>query len=37
MPENEVKSNGRELTEIKEDDLLLYSLTVRGWSFSNKL
>jgi hypothetical protein len=30
MPENEVKSNGRELTEIKEDDLLLYSLTVRG-------
>jgi len=37
MPKNKVKSNGRELTKIKEDDLLLYSLTVRGWSFGNKL
>jgi len=37
VPENEVKSNGREPTEMKEDDLLLCSPTVRGWSFGNKL
>ena len=37
VPENEVKSNGREPSEMKEDDLLLCSPTVRGWSFGNKL
>lgn len=37
VPENEVKSNGREPTKIKEDYLLLCSPTVRGWSFGNKL
>ncbi len=37
MPNNKVKNNGEELSKIKEDELLLYSLTVRGWSFGNKL
>ncbi len=37
VPENEVKSNGREPNKMTEDDLLLCSLTVRGWSFGNKL
>jgi len=37
ISKNEVKNNGRDLSKIKEDDLLLYSLTVRGWSFGNKL
>jgi len=37
VPESEVKSNGKEPSEMKEDDLLLCSPTVRGWSFGNKL
>ena len=36
LPENEVKSNGREPSQMKEDDLLLCSPTVRGWSFGSK-
>lgn len=35
--DDEVKSNGRAPSEMKEDDLLLCSPTVRGWSFGNKL
>lgn len=37
VPENEVKSNGTELSKMKEDNLLLCSPTVRRWSFGNKL
>lgn len=37
VPENGVKSNGREPSNMKEDDLLLCSPTVRGWSLGNKL
>jgi hypothetical protein len=36
-PQNEVKSNGTESGKMKEDDLLLCSPTVHGWSFGNKL
>ena len=36
-PEQEVKSNGREPSKMMDDDLLLCSPTVRGWSFGNKL
>ena len=36
VPEPEVKSNGRELRELTDGDLLLCSPTVRGWSFGNK-
>ena len=36
-PENEVKNNGREPSKMTEEDLLLCSPTVRGWSFGNKL
>ena len=37
VPENEVKSNGRESIKMEENDLLLCSLTVRGWSVGNNL
>ena len=37
ISKNEVKNNGRDPSKMKEDDLLLCSLTVRGWSFGNKL
>ncbi len=37
VPDNEVKNNGEEPSEMKEDELLLCSPTVRGWSFGNKL
>ena len=35
-PEPEIKSNNREPNKISDTDLLLYSPTVRGWSFGNK-
>ena len=35
-PEEEVQNNGTEANKLKEDDLLLCSSTVRGWSFGNK-
>lgn len=37
VPKNEVKSNDRESSKMKKNDLLLYSSIVREWSFDNKL
>ena len=33
---NKVKSNGKEPVELKNDNLLIYNLTVLGFSFNNK-
>ena len=34
---NKVKSNSKEPTKLKYKDLLIYSLTVLGFSLNNKL
>ena len=34
---NKVKSNSKESTKLKHKDLLIYSLTVLGFSLNNKL
>ena len=34
---NKVKSNGKELTELKYKDLLICNLIILGFSFNNKL
>lgn len=36
-PPDQVKSNGMEPTEMKENELLIYCLTVPGFSFGDKL